>query len=69
MDCSSATLAGGNVTQIARISQNFLRCYACRGADAFFIRLLAVLAKSINLVNFFSCGILFRVRGQICVKS
>ncbi len=31
-----AALAGGTVTQIARISQIFLHCYACRGAGAGF---------------------------------
>ena len=41
-----AALAGGTVTQIARISQIFLRCYACRGLTRGFILLLAVLAEA-----------------------
>ncbi len=53
-----AALAGGTVTQIARISQIFCTATLAEGLARGFILLLAVLAKSINLVNFFSSGIL-----------
>jgi len=59
MNCSSATLAGEGCHTDSTDITDFLHCYACRGADAFFFLLLAALTRSCISRRLFPFGDFF----------